>query len=420
MNDRSLHVGTQRALCRRLPGLVNLLLAIAALAAWTAPAFARGDKVIPQVVDGAGRFRTKIDIHNLSPTTTISRVKLYFYRADGAGRITKWNLATNLGTSDEFLLDLGKSQTLRVETLGLSSTLVSGYAVIKDGEGNSIGASDYRLGISVYYEVLEGSQIVDTVSVPVGQPCLRWVFPVETNHAAEVYSGIAIVNLSDETNHVTLRRWTAFQPSTAHASDGGTVVLELKPRGHYARFLHQSGLFPSAQSYRAALEGTAEKPVVVLGLLQSQSALGVQYATLAAEYTDALYSESTAFLPQNASVDADTGHVPYVTLEDTDADDLWYRLVSSTVRWLVPSNGAAISVLGPRTLTELNNLTLQDLQTLPYSSDPVDVSDYLGVLLPGYSVAVRTSQGRYAKLRVDRVIATPSAKDLAVQVYVYK
>jgi hypothetical protein len=396
------------------------LFAIAALPIWTAPAFARGDKVIPQVVDGDGRFRTKIDIHNLSPNTSISKVKLYFYRTDGVGRLTSWKLATNLGTSDEFVLDLGKNQTLRVETLGLSSTLLSGYAVIKDGEGNSVGATDYRLGVSVYYEVLEHSQVVDTVSVPVGQPCLRWVFPVETNHPAEVYSGIAIVNLSDETNHVTLRRWTAFQPSVGHASDGGAVVLEMKPRAHYVRFLHESGLFPSAQNYRAALEGTAEKPVVVLGLLQSQSALGVQYATLAAEYTDALYSESTAFLPQNASVDVDTARVPYVTLEDTGANDLWFKLVSSTVRSLIPCNGAGVSVLGIRTLSELNNLTLQDLQAVPYSSNPVDLSDYLGALSPGYSVAVRTSQGRYAKLRVDRVISGSGTKDLVLQLYVYK
>ena len=56
---------------RLAPRLSRLFLAAAAIWLASFPAFARGDRVIPQVADGAGRIRTKVDITNLSSTTAI-------------------------------------------------------------------------------------------------------------------------------------------------------------------------------------------------------------------------------------------------------------------------------------------------------------------------------------------------------------
>src|SRR5512134_2408413 len=123
--------------------LSRLLWGALFFAAWTFPAAARGDKYIPQVADGAGRIRTKIDIHNLSPSLAISKAKLFFFRQDGS----PWVLATNLG------------------------------------------AADHQLAVSVFYEVLDAMRVVDTVSVPIGEPCLRWVMPVETDVDRGLLSG---------------------------------------------------------------------------------------------------------------------------------------------------------------------------------------------------------------------------------------
>jgi hypothetical protein len=377
---------------------------------------ARGDKVIPQIADGAGRIRTKIDIHNLSSTIPITKVKLYFFQPDGS----RWFIATNLGTADEFVLDVGKSQTLRVETMGTSGGLLSGYAILRDREGNSPTAPDYQIAVSVFYEVLEGSRVVDTVSVPLGEPCLRWVFPVQIDVTRGIHSGFAIVNLTDTANRVTFKLWTAFQPSTADAADGGTVELLLKPGEQRARFLSEPGFFPQYPVFRGVLAGTAEKPVAVLGLLQTQALAGVQYATLAAAYTDDLHNESCAFLPQGSYFDVDDTRVPFVTLDDSASFDLWFQAVSSTVRNLVPRNGATVAFLGMRTVTELNNLTLEELQAATYSTTPLEISEHTGMLAPGFTLAIKTSKGRFAKLRIDRVISTGEVRDIIVQVYIYR
>ena len=170
---------------RKLAGLFALVTAGAL------PLLARGDRVVPQMADGAGVIRTKLDISNLSTAVTITRMKVFFYRKDG----TPWILATNLGTASEFLIEIGRGQVLRIETLGASGGIVSGYAVVRNLEGNAQESSDYQISVSVFYEVYSGSRVVDTVAVPVGPPTLRWSFPVEIDVVRNLYSGIAVVNL---------------------------------------------------------------------------------------------------------------------------------------------------------------------------------------------------------------------------------
>ncbi len=405
---RSRHTVSRRL--RRLGAAALLLL-------WTVgPALARGDKIIPQVADGAGRIRTKINISNLSPSAVVTRMKIYFFQPDSS----PWIVATNLGTASEFLLDLGRSQTLRIETLGLSPGLNSGYAIIRDGEGNSTSALDYRIGVSVFYEVLDGARVVDTVSVPAGEPTRRWMFPVEIDAAKGLYSGFAIVNLSDATNRVTFKLWTAFPPASADASDGGTVDLVLAPGEQRARFLSQPELFPQYAVYNGILSGTAEKPVAVLGLLQTQAATGVQYATLAAEHIDSIQKESYCYLPQTSLLDADAIRVPFSTTDDGNAADILFQVISSTVRYIVPQNGSTLAPLGIRTASEVATLTLEDLRGAAYAAAPLDVTDISGNLVPGFSFAVRTSQGRLGKIRVARVVSLGEVKDVVLQVTVYR
>jgi len=108
--------------------------------------FSRGDKYIPQVVNGPG-WSTKFDLTNISPDTIIRNMRLSFYTNSGA----KWTVPTNQGTGSDFTLTIGPKQTLRFETTG-GSTMGAGYAVLYDEEpGNTEFSDDYVLGISVFY-----------------------------------------------------------------------------------------------------------------------------------------------------------------------------------------------------------------------------------------------------------------------------
>src|SRR5437867_4335083 len=109
---------------------MKLLLITMASFFWTVPAWAHGDKVIPQVVDGAGVARTKFDITNLSfdPNLRITRVKVLFFLQNGS----PWSIPTNRGTVSEVNLDLGMFQTIRIETLGTTQNQTAGYAIIRN------------------------------------------------------------------------------------------------------------------------------------------------------------------------------------------------------------------------------------------------------------------------------------------------
>ncbi|MBP1602535.1 MAG: hypothetical protein H6Q06_2686, partial [Acidobacteria bacterium] len=144
-------------------------------------AMAQGDKVLTQVADGTGtdgtQFVTRLKITNLGPTqsTEITRLKVMFFRQDG----NPWPVATNLGTASEFPLDLGAYQTIGIRTSGVTPALTSGYAIIRNTEGATVYAEDYQVAITAYYEVRKGGSIIDTISVPVSDPTLSFVMPVE-------------------------------------------------------------------------------------------------------------------------------------------------------------------------------------------------------------------------------------------------
>ena len=298
--------------------------------------------------------------------------------------------------------------------------LVSGYAILRNSEGNPQNAADFRASVSVFYEILTDGRVTDTVSVPVGQPTLRWTVPVEIDAPKSLYSGLALVNLASTSNTVTLKLWNSYPPFDGDASDGGTATITLPPREQRARFLIEQGLFPDKVNFKGVLVGTAEKPVAVLGLLQTSTPGGVQYSTLAAEYLDALVTESSVYLPDGMVLDADVPRVPYVTRDDSGSSDFLYQFISTTVRYLVPQNGATFASLGRLSANEFNNLTIEDLQSRSYSATTIDVSDFTGNLAVGLSIAIRTSLGRVAKVRVAQIVVGSVSKDLALQVYVYR
>ncbi len=401
-------------------------------------AMAQGDKVLTQVADGTGtdgtQFITRLKITNLGPTqsTEITRLKVMFFRQDGK----PWPVATNLGTASEFPLNLGAYQTVGIRTSGVTPALTSGYAIIRNTEGATVYAEDYQVAITAYYEVRKGGSIIDTISVPVSDPTLSFVMPVEIDAEGNLFTAFAVVNLTSGANTLRMQLFRESAPSSGPASDGGSATVTLNPSEQRALFLYP-GIFPSAASVTGMLKANADGPVAILALLQSPTPAGVQYASIVPSYLDALRRNTYAYLRLRYSLDADRcisdywwdqdqihgpGFEPDVTLPW----DLLFEEQSNTTRHLTPQGGARLAVIGPRTGDQFDqDVTLPYLQGLSYGSNPIDMSDgspnlTLDPVLGNFCLAVKTGLGRYVKLRVSKVITSEYGKDLLLEVFVYR
>ena len=293
--------------------------------------------MIPQVFDGGGVGRTKFDFTNLSPEFPITKVSVQFFRQDGS----PWTITTNQGTGTSFNLNLGPFQTTRIETTGASPSLTVGYAVVRNTERTTQFAEDFEVAITVFFEILNGPNVVDTVSVPVGQPTVSFSFPVEMDNAANLFTGFAIVNLTDADNNVALWLYDATTSGTAiPPPDSGMVNVALGARQQRAQFLNESNLFPTRTKFKGMLLGFASGPVAILSLLQTSTPFGVQFATLVPAYQDALRRNTHMYLQQGLPLDADLPVSDYTgNSDDTAPWDILYETVSATARRLSPPGG---------------------------------------------------------------------------------
>jgi hypothetical protein len=220
----------------------SLIILLAMLIAMfcAVPALAQGDRMLAQVGDGTGpdstQFMTRLKIANLGPTqsTEITQLKLLFLKQSG----DPWLVATNLGTASEFPLDLGAFQTVSIKTAGTAPALTSGYAIVRNSEGATVYAEDCQVAITAYYEVRKGGAIIDTISVPVSEPTVSFVVPVENNSKGNLFTALAIVNLTDGTHTVRMQLFRETSPSSAPASDGGSATVTLNPVEQKAVFLY--------------------------------------------------------------------------------------------------------------------------------------------------------------------------------------
>ncbi len=413
---------------RTQPALWFGVLLLFALAV---PALAHGDKVIPQVPDGTGgdgtSFRTKFDFTNLGPdpSTAITNVKVLFFRQNGS----PWAVATNLGTNSEFTLNLGAFQTLRLETLGTSSQLTAGYVIVRNLESTTIYAEDYEVAITAFYEIGKAGKVIDTVSIPVGQPTVACVFPVQIENSQSLHTGLAIVNLGSTPATATLRVYRAGTPSSGSATDAGTASLTLNANEQKALFFYPS-LYPNLPSFKGMVLVTTDNPVAILALLQTPTPTGVQYATMVPAYADALRRNTFMYLRQGFPLDADIPVSDYFGNSDDQAPwDLLYVTDSTdnTKRRLEAQQGAGFAVLGTKSNDQFDNeVTISVLRGLTYNSTMIDLSNSSPYLVPEFTFAIKTGLGRYVKVRIADVITRsdsnnqPIYRDLALEMYVYR
>ena len=87
------------------------------------------------------------------------------------------------------------------------------------------------------------------------------------------------------------------------------------------------------------------------------------------------------------------------TLGTGTDSDVWWNQLTPSERQLYPQNGAQLVLV---TGASYEEVSLSVLQSLSYSDAPISGSDGSGVLGVGVVLAMRTSDGNYAKLRIDR------------------
>jgi hypothetical protein len=419
------------------------------------PALAHGDKIVPHVVNGllsttAGdqKFRTKFDITNLGPTTDtpITKVKVLFKTTTGAPWLIETDQAP--GMVSEVTLNLGALQTIRITTLG-NGAYTQGYAIVRNLEGTTPYAEDYEVAITVYYEVLSGSDVVETVSVPLGQPTVSFGIPVEIDTSKNLGTGFAIVDLSGAQNTINLQLFQATSPTSGDATPIpplGPIQTYLNPNEKQARMLTEAALFPPAQypavtKFKGMLSGTSQGPVAILGLLVTPVPTGFQYATMAPAYIDSLRRNTVMDLPQGFALDADLPVVDYFHSEDDNYDIFletpWDLLLETdkvadqlgSIRRLRLQGGATAYIIGgDYDGPTFDGITQEFLRShsLDFTTNPIDLSDGSPSLQVGFAFAIKTGLGRYVKVRIRSYAGYPCPGerckyiDLMLEIFVYR
>jgi len=417
--------------------LIHTVVSLLALFTILHPAlaWAHGDKVIPQVVDGAQsgglRYITRFDLTNISysssATQPLTKVTLLFFTADGK----PWTVSTkDQGVTSAVPVTISATQTVRVETTG-TGAITSGYAILRNQASTTYLPDDNDVVITVYYEILQGNNVINTVSVPVGQPTVSCTFPVEIDmtQTPNLLTGFAIVNLINAANTVEIDLY-----SGDGTQFGQRATLTQNASSENVGFLNEAQFFnlPANTKFKGSAFVTSAAPVTVIPLLLTPTSTGPQYATLVPTYLDALRTNTLMYLEQGYALDADLPGVDYFHDETNTIDsydegpwDVLFHTVSSTARQLLPQNGAMVSTLGvyngQSMIDQFDAISLSDLLSKKYSINPIDLSDNNSTnLQDGFAFAIKTNLGRYAKVRVRYIISWTGGDDLVLEIHVFK
>jgi hypothetical protein len=108
----------------------------------------------------------------------------------------------------------------------------------------------------------------------------------------------------------------------------------------------------------------------------------------------AVQSEGTTTLKGTWTFDFDTG-----VQGPAGGADVWWEQINTVSRLLVPQSGAMLAPMGK---PNFDAVSLPTLKTQAYTANPINGSNNaLNKLKPGTVIAIKTSAGRYAKMKVD-------------------
>jgi hypothetical protein len=243
------------------------------------------------------------------------------------------------------------------------------------------------------------------------------------DNAVNLFTGFAIVNLTEADNNVALWLYESTTPaSSIPPPDSGMVNLTLNARQQRAQFLNESNLFPTRTKFKGMLLGFASGPVAILALLQTGTPSGVQFATLVPAYQDALRRNTHMYLQQGLPLDADLPVSDYTgNSDDTAPWDILYETQGPVNRRLAPQGSAMVAPIGVRSDSQFDNeVTLEFLQGLTYSSTAIDMSNGSPNLASGFAFAIQTGLKRYVKVRVSVVVTQVNDRHLVLEMEVYR
>lgn len=103
--------------------------------------------------------------------------------------------------------------------------------------------------------------------------------------------------------------------------------------------------------------------------------------------------------------------------DQVDNPDVWWEIIDSVQRQMVPKNGAMLADMG---VTKLATVTYAQLTGLSYSTSAIDGNaDPSNKLYPGVVWAVHTDSGHYVKVLVDGYGIDGNVNDITVNYVLY-
>ncbi len=187
----------------------------------------------------------------------------------------------------------------------------------------------------------------------------------------------------------------------------GTMQLSLQPLpaavdGSPADLEDENPVLMKEQNNPApAVKKKKSATPIIIGLLAAGAVAALAFVLLKkkgddqdlAEPDPAVFSQGQVTVPGTGVFDLDQGKV------QLDSSDFWWSQETSIIRKLVPENGATFFVIGS---VDFNSINYSMLKNYAYTANVIDGSNNASNKIPaGTVIAARTSEGRYAKFRID-------------------
>jgi len=209
---------------------------------------------LPQVGNGTGAGTTlKTSFIVFNPTDSPVQVRLRLTNDAGQPFLIT---ITDVGTTDEFTLDLAPGETRLLQSEG-SGTVVAGAARVE---------SSVPVGVSAVFGLYEGQTFRTEAGFGSSEPLTNFFVPVDTSGSFN--TGLALFNPGTAEASLT------FTLRNADGTLADTSTLTLGALQHVARFVVGQGeLFPTVSNFRGSLEVSSTQPISASTLRQNANPL---------------------------------------------------------------------------------------------------------------------------------------------------
>ncbi len=259
-----------------------------------------------------------------------------------------------------------------------SSPLVGKLApsfTLKDLKGKQISLSDFKGKVV----------LLDFWATWCG-PCRQAIPHLELLHKKYKEQGLVVIGINHEQDHEKVKKYAEEQISYVVLLDADEQFKEYGIRGiPTAFYIDREGKIRYCEiGFSPGREKEVEQKVKEL--------LGIKEDVATAPKSSIEEVSGTKLLKGTWAWDIDSNSDgPKISV------DIWWEHVNQQERYLVPMNGAGITVVKDRTFEDLN---FSDLIKMDFASRRISASDAKPDIDVGTILAVRTNEGNLAKLEV--------------------